>query len=303
MGSLMPPSEQAAVAANRHPVASVILCVRNGAAMLERQLAALAEQDFLDWELLVVDNGSTDDSVSIARRWAGRFPALRIVDASARAGLSYARNAGAAAARGSVLAFCDADDAVSPGWLAALVRCAGDSDLVCGHLRISRLNSPVSQYWRGMSAADREFPEALGYLHYAVGANFAIRKEVYEAIGGCDERFPICGDDIDLSWRVQQAGRTITSCPEAIVDYQLREGLKDMARQRFLYGQAEALLIRKHPGARRATLRERWPTYWYLGSRVFHLLLDSRRRGGWIAAASYTAGRISGGIRQRMIYY
>lgn len=285
------------------PTASVVLCVRNGGSLLRRQLDALAEQSAEGWELIVVDNGSTDGSGQLAGSFIDRIPRLRVIGAHQRAGLSYARNVGAAVARGKVLAFCDADDVVSAGWLEALVRCIQTADLVCGRLRLTELNSTRAQYWRAMPDADCTFPTALGYRPYAVGANFAIRREVYLAVGGCDEDFVTCSDDVDLSWRVQAAGYSIEPCHDAVVDYQLRESMRTMARQKFNYGYAEAMLLRKHREVPRARFVERWPVYWYLVSRSFHLFSDTGRRGRWVSFAAYAAGRVRGGFRYRVFHF
>ena len=104
------------------PAVSVVIPVLNGAATISQQLAALAGQTYRGpMEVLVADNGSTDATVEVVQALSGRLPGLRLVDASARVGTNHARNAGAAAAGGDLLAFCDADDVAAPGWLAGLV--------------------------------------------------------------------------------------------------------------------------------------------------------------------------------------
>lgn len=285
--------------------ASVILCVRNGGATIGAQLEALSAQEGVDrWELVVVDNGSTDATPEIVRRWEPRFPILRLVAAPEKAGLAYARNRGAAAANGNVLAFCDADDVAAPGWLAGLLLGARDAELVGGRLELEFLNDRVARYWRGMSDDDLSRPSALGYLHYAVGANFAVRRDAYESVGGCDEAFAVCGDDLDLSWRIQRAGGRLVFRSEAVMHYRLRGDLRGLFRQRYRYGEMEGLLRRKFadvlPPVR---WRERWPTYRYLLTRCWHLLVEPERRGGWISAAGYCAGRIGGAAKYRVIQY
>src|SRR5665213_4169463 len=97
---------------------SVVLPVRDGLPWLDEQLGALAAQHCDEpWEVVVADNGSSDASVALARDWAERCAAMRVLDASARVGPAAARNAGVMAARGELLAFCDADDVVQAGWL------------------------------------------------------------------------------------------------------------------------------------------------------------------------------------------
>ncbi|HEX2804591.1 MAG TPA: glycosyltransferase family 2 protein, partial [Kineosporiaceae bacterium] len=100
------------------PRLSVVIACLNAQDVLGVQLAALAGQECpVPWELLLCDNGSTDGTVALAESWADRLP-LRVIDASGVRGSGPARNAGAEAARGEWLGFCDADDEVGSGWLA-----------------------------------------------------------------------------------------------------------------------------------------------------------------------------------------
>jgi cellulose synthase/poly-beta-1,6-N-acetylglucosamine synthase-like glycosyltransferase len=98
-------------------VISVIVPVLNGMPWLAEQLRALVGQECSEpWEVVVADNGSTDETKSVVQEWAARIDKIRLVDASTVRGPGAARNAGARAARGELLAFCDADNVVQPGW-------------------------------------------------------------------------------------------------------------------------------------------------------------------------------------------
>src|SRR6476661_4663287 len=123
-----------ATATRAHPSPrsiSVIIPVHNGADTIAEQLAALASQTYAgDWEVILADNGSTDTTTKIAELWRSRLPRLSIIDASERAGSSFARNLGAGHAAGDFLAFCDADDIVVPDWLTSLAAAARDFDAV-----------------------------------------------------------------------------------------------------------------------------------------------------------------------------
>jgi glycosyltransferase involved in cell wall biosynthesis len=281
---------------------SVILCVRNGAATIAEQLAALAAQDYPEaWELVVVDNGSTDGTVAVVRRWDARLPALTIVAATERAGLAYARNIGARAAQGRVLAFCDADDVAASGWLSALTARAREAEMVGGRLELDSLNGPLARRWRARPEP-AALPTALGYLPYAAGANFAIRQDAFQAAGGCDERFTSCGDDLDLSWRIQRGGGSLVFAPDAIMHYRLRPDLGGVMRQRYRYGQAEALLRRKFgdaipPLAPRARAR----SLARMLARSPELFGGAARRGAWLAEASHLAGQLRGSARYRVL--
>jgi GT2 family glycosyltransferase len=281
---------------------SVILCVRNGAATIAEQLAALAAQNAAeDWELVVVDNGSTDATVEIVRRWEPRLPSVTIAPAGERAGLAYARNVGARAARGRVFAFCDADDVADPGWLGALSVGVGEAEMVGGRLELESLNSPLALHWRARPES-LTLPTALGYLTYAPGANFAIGADVFEAVGGCDERFTACGDDLDLSWRIQRAGGSLLFAPEAIMHYRLRPDVRGVMRQRYRYGQAEALLRQKFSDAIPPVVpRARARSLARLLRHSGELVRGAGSRGAWLAEAAHIAGQLRGSARYRVM--
>src|SRR3990172_11101424 len=100
---------------------SVIIACLNGARTIAAQLEALAGQQWSHpWEVVIADNGWSDDWLDIVRSYQDRIPNIRIVDASDRRGQPHALNVGAAAAKGEALAFCDADDEGAPGWGGAM---------------------------------------------------------------------------------------------------------------------------------------------------------------------------------------
>src|SRR6266566_2465867 len=101
------------------PALSVVIPVRNGERFLGEQLAALSSQDVEGgFEVIVCDNGSTDRSMTLAHEFDARL-CLRVIDASAHRGQTYARNAGVAAAIAENVVFLDQDDVVAPGYLSA----------------------------------------------------------------------------------------------------------------------------------------------------------------------------------------
>lgn len=284
---------------------SVVIPSLNVAGLLPRQLAALSRQTFTgNWEVVVADNGSTDSTQATALEANDRPSNLRIVDASGRRGITHARNAGASRALGDLLLFCDADDVVDPAWVEEMTKALERSDLVGGRLEYNELNSPSVRHWRP-AIAERELPLALNFLPFAVGANFGIRRNVWTSVGGCDEQFHTCFDDVDLSWRVQLAGHTLEFAKSAVIHYQLRTRLRDLARQQFMYGATEARAYKKFRGVgvQRPTL---WPTlrlWGWLATKWFHLFRSRGLKGNWIREVSYRAGRIVGGLRLRTLYW
>jgi glycosyltransferase involved in cell wall biosynthesis len=172
---------------------SIIIPCYNGADTISEQLDALSRQHWNEpWEVLVVDNRSTDNSMDIVKRYQGRIPNLQIVDASERQGQPYALNVGAKAASGEYLAFCDADDVVGSGWVAAMGSALKKNDFVACRMDFEKLNSP----W---ICAARRNPQKDGsnvyryppYLPHAGGGTIGVKKAVFQKVGGFDEAFLI----------------------------------------------------------------------------------------------------------------
>lgn len=278
----------------------MIVPVRNGAALLGCQLAALERQGYRGrWEVVVADNGSSDGTGAVVAAWTDRLAVRRVV-ADRRRGINVARNAGVAAAGGDLLAFCDADDRVAPGWLEALADAARRADLVGGRLDEEALNQDPRAPRRPRHPRDR-LPTALGFLSFAPGANLAIWADVLGALGGFDERFVLGNDDVDLAFRVQLAGHRLGYAPDAVVDYRHRSRGRELFLQFRNYGRSEPLLFRlhRHHGVDRASaggVARRWarlaldaPVAW----------TSAERRGRWLAIAGTSVGRVEGSLRER----
>ncbi len=196
----------------------VIPCL-NAEATLAVQLEALASQKWSrPWEVVLADNGSTDQSLLITRKYAERISNLRIIDASGRRGPSRPRNLGVKAAASDRVVFCDADDEVAPGWVAAMGEALSKNDLVCGDTRFDKFNplemaEAYARLWRGGLYREQFMP-------HASTCNMGIRRAAHEAIGGFDEALPRYQDG-DYCWRLQFAGYQFTYVPEAVVQYRI----------------------------------------------------------------------------------
>jgi len=285
------------------PQLSVVIPVRNGGATLARQLDALAaaEPPGVSFEVVVADNGSTDDTVAIVHAYADRLP-IRVIDAGRAPGVNVARNEGVAAAVGRWILLCDADDEVDRDWLRTMCSAFVEGrNLLGGVIDYGQLNSLEAQAWRGATKASVAIH--LGYLPSAHGANIGFDRHLFDTIKGFDERFIYGGEDVEFCWRAQLAGFELHEEPTAIVHYRLRPDLRSLWHQYRHYGSSEPLLFRafRESGLERrpvaATLRDTW---WLITRLPF--AFRRPRRGAWVRRAGMWWGRLRGSVQHRTLW-
>lgn len=273
---------------------------RNAEHTLAHQLGALSHQAYEGtWELLVVDNGSTDATTSVAASFQDVIPQLRVLSANEREGVNHARNVGIRRATGEYILLCDADDQVQDGWLHKMVYALLEHDAVAGSLDLAVLNDASVSKQRRLGKGKG----SLDFLPYAVGANCGFRRTVWEAIDGFDESLSGGADEVDFFWRMQLAGFRLAEAPDAIVNYRLPDSLRDDMRRGFLKGRASAVLYVRFAehGATfdaRAALRD-WAGLFF---RSYRLLGPRWVRRGWLVRAAQQTGKAVGGISLRRLY-
>jgi glycosyltransferase involved in cell wall biosynthesis len=276
---------------------TVVVPMLDAEVVIGDQLRALAAQEYgRAWEVVVADNGSTDDSVAHVRSWQPRLPGLRIVDASDTRGASHARNAGAAAALGDFILFVDADDVVAPGWLSAMAHAAARHDFVCGRQEpfvVRRGCRRVVGGRRGIQPGD-------GFLPWAFGGSLGIKKEIFTRVGGFREDAHF-GEDVDFCWRVQLAGTPLQEVEQAVVGYREPLSLLALARQQFIWGMRRPSLDRDF-ARRGTTLRRAAREFAWVLTRAPYLALSERRRRLWIAMTAGTTGRLWGAWKCRGLH-
>jgi GT2 family glycosyltransferase len=277
-------------------IISVVVPVRDGLPWLNDQLAALAAQQCDEpWEVIVADNGSHDASVALAREWASRCSAIRVIDASARPGPAAARNAGVEAALGQFVAFCDADDVVQPGWLKAYVAALADADVVAGYFDLHSLNDAIEGELGPASTSQ------LGFLPAGLAANLAVRREAFTDVGGFDEGLFV-GEDIDLCWRMQLAGYRFALTGSAVVARRERSNLRELFTRTLAYGRCGPYLYRtyRERGARRDFAGSARSWAWLIASLPKLRRVDIRQQ--WVRAAGVRLGRLSGSVKERVFF-
>jgi len=282
---------------------SVVIAARDAAGTIREQLAALAGQAWAGaWEVVVVDNGSTDATRDIVAAVAAGWPALRLVDATGGVGPAYARNAGARVAAGRSLSFCDADDVVAPGWVAARGEALRVDEFTCGPIDIVALNPPWlagSRGTTGTTAAaifEDRFP-------FASSCNMGVRRARFLEANGFDEDL-FAGEDVDLSMRLFCAGVPLTYVPDALVRYRFRPTQRATFDQAVAYGRVRPLIAERWRARRRGEDVSRWRGVRNYAWLIRHApLLGSRAgRARWLWVAGQLVGTAAGSRRVRRLY-
>lgn len=229
----------------RHPLVSVVVASYNGEPTLESCLHSLEALNYPNYEVILVDDGSTDRTPQIC----ARFPSVRTIRHPVNQGLSAARNTGIAAARGEVVAFTDSDCRADEDWLYYLIGdlVSGDFTGIGGHNLL-----PPEDSW--VAAAVMASPGGPAHVmltdrlaEHIPGCNMAFYKWSLDEISGFDPVFRRAGDDVDVCWRLQQAGFKLGFSPAGFVWHYRRSTIRAYLKQQRGYGEAEALLARRHP--------------------------------------------------------
>jgi glycosyltransferase involved in cell wall biosynthesis len=282
------------------PTVSVVIPAYDAAATVDAQLDALLARPG-DFEVIVADNGSTDDTRAIVEHRRGRDPRVRLVDASARRGPSAARNAGARAARAEQIAFCDADDIVAEGWLTAIVDALGAHDFVTGPVELARLNPPWLVAAKGTTGT-QGLVWFEGRFPFASSCNIGIRRDLFLAAGGFDESLDV-GEDVDLAMRLYLDGTEVAYTPDGVVHYRYRPDRSDLFKRARAYGASRPEL------AERLRVRSGTPVPRWRGVRnwlwlVRHVgdLRDPAGQAHWLWTAGLRIGALEGSVHTRHLY-
>jgi len=275
---------------------SVIIPARNAAATLGDTLQALyAQQGIGPFEIVVADNGSWDETATVALRWAAHAPAhggrLRLADASDRRGANAARNQGVALATGRLLLFCDADDIPAPGYVAAMAAALESADGAAGRLEFTRLNPG----WSGSAQASGLALEGPDHAPIPIGACSGWRRELFERLGGFDERFASGCDELEFGLRACREGARVVEAPEALLHKRERSDPGALFQQYCRYGAARPLLCKRFPDL--AQRRSAWAAArewaWATRRLARHGLSDRRA----VKTLAKNAGRLLGSVR------
>ena len=226
------------------PRVTVAVCARNAADTLDACLRSIRALDYPDFDVIVVNDGSTDATGAIARA----HPGVTLID-TPHGGLSAARNTALRAAAGEVIAYTDADVEVDPAWLTYLIQPFLRTDVAgAGGPNVVPEDDPwLAQCVARAPGGPTHVLVDERTAEHVPGCNMAYRCEALLAIGGFDPAYHAAGDDVDVCWRLQARGLRIGFAPSALVWHRHRRSVRGYWRQQVGYGEAETQLMGNHP--------------------------------------------------------
>lgn len=232
------------------PEVSIVIPVMNRADELRRCLTSLKQLSYPQEKLqiIVVDDGSSDDSTGVARE----FGALVLPSGGVGRGPAAARNVGAASAHGEILAFIDSDCSASRRWLDELIPAFIDPDMaaVGGQVDGMCTESAVDRYEAVMSSLSIGSRERVGNsgtdTFYLPSCNLLVRRSAFRSAGGFDDSMHV-GEDVDLTWRLRDRRWSICYLPAGNILHEHRSTIRSFTSRRFDYGTSEGMLQILHP--------------------------------------------------------
>ena len=277
---------------------SVILPVRNGEPDLRKQLEALERQACsFPWEVIVIDNGSTDASAATAAEFANRLPDFQLLREETP-GKSRALNTGIAAARGSHLIFVDADDEAEEEYVEKMTEALEQYDVVGGFIDTTTLNPWCA---RKELAANDGLPVYHGFRPALPGCVLGMRAAVCEKVGPFDVTL-MCAEDIDYTWRAFALGASFGRQHDAVMHVRRPPNARAAFKKSRSYGRSAVWLYERYrsEGLQRRSLRNvAGPMRWTVARAV-------RREGPWGWGIAWELGTIVGRTQEcirRRVYF
>ena len=283
------------------PVASVVIPCKNSAATVGEQLGALAAQrDAPPFEVLIVDNGSTDATIQVVERYRTSLD-LAVVSA-ADLPVAAAIERGVARSQGEFILFLDSDDVIAPDYLRMMTGGLQEHRAVAARLDPVPLNPGYLADIRPLAQAQGLVPWR-GFHHWAQGCGLAVRREALVQVGGMPSGDLSSGWDVDLCWQLRTAGIELHFVPEAVVAYRFRHEPAEIWRQATRYGRSsvQRYLRWRERGMPRSSVPIQLLRWVALLVRV-PLLIDKKQRRRWCFDAGLLFARLVESLRCRVLY-
>lgn len=261
---------------------SVVVAVRNEKNYIERCIESLLNQNYDDYEIIVVDGMSNDGTYELLQKLQKKhgFKLFQNKKRNAAAG----RNIGIKAAEGDIIAFIDGDAIADKNWLSNIKSAfersgaigVGGPDLIpedsdekskiIGYV----MTSPIARGGRFNPSTQHAMMEEERYVKHIPTCNLALKREVFNEVGLFDEEF-VKGQDLELNYRITKAGYRLFYSPSIKVVHYRKQSIKSFARQIYKWAKAKVAIIKKHGMYGMESHIYLWPAY----AILFFLILFS----------------------------
>lgn len=215
----------------KKPLISIIIVNHNGAAFILNCIDSIFSANYRNFELIFVDNNSTDNSLKLVENRFGSNQRLKVVIFLNNLGFAEGNNQGASEAKGRYLFFLNIDTKVNPNYLTELVKIIeSDPNIGAAQSKLLQMDKPAildsagdimncfcGTFNRGFGEKDEGQYDRVEQIFSARGAAMMVRKDVFRKVGGFDQRFFLGLEDVDLCWRIRLNGYKIVFVPRSVV--------------------------------------------------------------------------------------
>lgn len=234
------------------PIASIVIVNYNGSNMLKECLDSLLCTDYPAFETVVVDNNSTDNSLEMIKKY---YPSCKVIQLPENRGFAVGNNIGASYATGEYLVFLNNDTVVTPDWLKEIlvvlendksIAIAQSMLLLASEDGVDSSGDFATKHGRTYNSRRQGFSSPREILS-ARGAAMAIRKSVFEELGGFDKDYFISFEDVELGWKAWICGYKVVMSPKSIVYHKSGSTMSKMSTMMTFHGLKNQLsLITTH---------------------------------------------------------
>jgi GT2 family glycosyltransferase len=230
-----------------NPLVSIIIVNYNGKDLLKDCLESIKKIDYTNYEIILVDNNSSDDSMEFVKE---NYLNIQIIKLDSNFGFAYPNNIGAKKARGKFLLFLNNDTIVEPNFLTELLKpFALDPKIAICQSLLLKPNGDVDSSGDfidsiGVTFSSHEKPAEIKEIFSAKAASMLMKKDIFEKLEGFDEKFFASFEDVDIGWRARILGYKIVVNPHSIVYHVGGETIKKIKDEIIFHGFKNQLVIK-----------------------------------------------------------
>lgn len=230
-----------------NPLVSIIIVNYCGKIFLKKCLESLSKTEYQNYEVIVVDNNSTDGSVEFLNK---SFPEIQLIKLNKNYGFTIPNNMAAKMAKGKYLVFLNNDTIVTNTWISELIKALEtDKTIVIGQSLLMKPDVSVDSSGDfvdgiGRSFSERKIPQKLRYILSARGASMMVRKDAFLELGGFDESFFASYEDVELGWKAWLWGYKVVVVPTSIVYHTGGQTVKQLSKKIAFHGVKNSISLR-----------------------------------------------------------